>query len=70
MTMQCSSYYILAEIDNDKVYKTDGPQQIVWSIGPLNTNDEAGKHYSDGRITGINTLIQTGINSYRGTVVH
>ena len=59
--MQCSSYYILAENDYDKVYKTDGPQQIVWSIGPLNTNDEAGKHYSDGRITGINTLIQVSI---------
>lgn len=39
------------ETGNDKIYKTDGPQQIVWSVGPLNTNNEAAKHDSDGRIT-------------------
>ena len=39
----------------DKVYKTDGTeQQVVWAIGPLNTNKETAKHYAppQGRING------------------
>ena len=39
----------------DKVYRTNGtPQQIVWAIGPLNSKDEAAKHYNPplGRISG------------------
>ena len=42
----------------DKQYKTDGTeQQIVWSIGPINSLDQAAKHHAlNGRITGARTL--------------
>ncbi|XP_067928652.1 protein Skeletor, isoforms B/C-like [Watersipora subatra] len=43
---------ITADSQNDKEYKTDGTaQQIVWAIGPLNTNGDTAKHYTGGRIS-------------------
>ncbi|XP_067929644.1 protein Skeletor, isoforms B/C-like isoform X1 [Watersipora subatra] len=46
---------ITADVDNqkDQEYKTDGtPQQIVWSIGPINSLNQAAKHYAvGGRLT-------------------
>ena len=46
-------FFITSDDARDKDYKTDGTaQQIVWAIGPLNTNDEAAKHYvGAGRIS-------------------
>ena len=43
--------------NKDKAYRTDGvSQQIVWAIGPLNSVDQAAKHYTvaaGGRISGL-----------------
>lgn len=53
--------YIFSDTSRDKIYKVDGtPQQIIWAIGPLNSKDEAAKHYPApaGRISGkIYTII-------------
>ena len=47
-------YILLSEdASRDKAFKTDGTaQQIVWSVGPINSLGQAAKHYvNNGRIT-------------------
>lgn len=47
-------YLVVLIVDSTKdiAFKLDGtPQQIVWAIGPLNTNDDAAKHYVGARIS-------------------
>ena len=47
----------------DKEYKADGTkQQIVWAIGPLNTKDEAAKHYANARSSSKYNLTTTNLD--------
>lgn len=50
---------LVLDADKDKVYKTNATeQQIVWALGPLNSNFEAAKHFPAprGRISGMAVL--------------